>query len=339
MAECALRRQTPKVGAECPNRARSELRGGRLATAVPTANPSRAICYRQQMHGRNGLLNWSTRVRWKPRRFSLSMTAPARKTAGQRLALQTRHSVRQGHHATRNTYFACLHDDSRQDAVLLKDVGRAPIRGRSAALKAGGDGRSCGRCSPSTIRPSRAGRSKLRWLCGHCNFEALGGSPCVFFLVPNGLLTATRARSRPHRMGEQFCIELGGPVAKHSCCTRTARMASPAQATGRCACRSPASAPPRPGAIPPGEVENAREHLRHPARSARRSRPGPGNCGSSAPGWSPSASLRYRTSADKPVSDVTHAEILAILKVLTGLWHDCSFCLRCAPACRSVQNA
>ncbi len=218
------------------------------------------------MDGRNGLLKLEHARPVETAAVLLSMTAPARKTAGQRLALQTRHSVRQGHHATRNTYFACLHDDSRQDAVLLKDVGRAPIRGRSAALKAGGDGRSCGRCSPSTIRPSRAGRSKLRWLCGHCNFEALGGSPCVFFLVPNGLLTATRARSRPHRMGEQFCIELGGPVAKHSCCTRTARMASPAQATGRCACRSPASAPPRPGAIPPGEVENAREHLLHPAR-------------------------------------------------------------------------
>jgi hypothetical protein len=38
MAKCALRRQTPEVGAECPNWARSDLSGGRLATAVPTAN-------------------------------------------------------------------------------------------------------------------------------------------------------------------------------------------------------------------------------------------------------------------------------------------------------------
>src|SRR5208283_3237447 len=32
-----LRRQTPKVGAECPNRARSDLCGGRGVTCVPTA--------------------------------------------------------------------------------------------------------------------------------------------------------------------------------------------------------------------------------------------------------------------------------------------------------------
>ena len=43
MAKCALRRQTPEVGAECPNWARSDLSGGRLATAVPTANAIIAI--------------------------------------------------------------------------------------------------------------------------------------------------------------------------------------------------------------------------------------------------------------------------------------------------------
>src|SRR5258707_8882403 len=38
VAECALRRQTPEVGAECPNWARSELSGGRSETNVPTGN-------------------------------------------------------------------------------------------------------------------------------------------------------------------------------------------------------------------------------------------------------------------------------------------------------------
>src|ERR1700719_830500 len=38
LAECALRRQTPEVGAECPNWARSDLCGGRSAMGVPTAN-------------------------------------------------------------------------------------------------------------------------------------------------------------------------------------------------------------------------------------------------------------------------------------------------------------
>ena len=37
MAKCALCRQTPEVGAECPNWARSDLCGGRLETAVPAA--------------------------------------------------------------------------------------------------------------------------------------------------------------------------------------------------------------------------------------------------------------------------------------------------------------
>jgi hypothetical protein len=32
-----VRRHTPKVGAECPNRARSDLCGGRSVTSVPTA--------------------------------------------------------------------------------------------------------------------------------------------------------------------------------------------------------------------------------------------------------------------------------------------------------------
>src|SRR5208282_3984976 len=38
LAKCALRRQTPAVGAECPNWARSDLCGGRSAMGVPTAN-------------------------------------------------------------------------------------------------------------------------------------------------------------------------------------------------------------------------------------------------------------------------------------------------------------
>src|SRR3954447_2248179 len=38
LAKCALRRQTPEVGAECPNGARSDLCGGRSAIGVPTAH-------------------------------------------------------------------------------------------------------------------------------------------------------------------------------------------------------------------------------------------------------------------------------------------------------------
>jgi hypothetical protein len=38
MAECAVRRQTLEVGAECPNWARSDLCGGRSAMTVPTAS-------------------------------------------------------------------------------------------------------------------------------------------------------------------------------------------------------------------------------------------------------------------------------------------------------------
>jgi hypothetical protein len=38
LAQCALCRQTPEVGAECPNWARSDLCGGRSAMRVPTAN-------------------------------------------------------------------------------------------------------------------------------------------------------------------------------------------------------------------------------------------------------------------------------------------------------------
>ena len=46
LAECALRRQTPEVGAQCPNWARSDLCGGRSATNVPTANAAllAALC-------------------------------------------------------------------------------------------------------------------------------------------------------------------------------------------------------------------------------------------------------------------------------------------------------
>ncbi|QHP73053.1 hypothetical protein EI171_40640 [Bradyrhizobium sp. LCT2] len=38
MAEAALRRQTPEVGARCLNWARRDLRGGRPVMGVPTAN-------------------------------------------------------------------------------------------------------------------------------------------------------------------------------------------------------------------------------------------------------------------------------------------------------------
>ena len=38
LAQCALCRQTPEVGAECPNWARSDLCGGRSEMGVPTAN-------------------------------------------------------------------------------------------------------------------------------------------------------------------------------------------------------------------------------------------------------------------------------------------------------------
>src|SRR4051794_22034807 len=37
LAERTFRRQTPKVGAECPNWARSDLCGGRSVMGVPTA--------------------------------------------------------------------------------------------------------------------------------------------------------------------------------------------------------------------------------------------------------------------------------------------------------------
>jgi hypothetical protein len=38
LARAALRRQTPEVGAECVNRACSDLCGGYAATRIPTAN-------------------------------------------------------------------------------------------------------------------------------------------------------------------------------------------------------------------------------------------------------------------------------------------------------------
>ena len=43
LAKCALCRQTPEVGAECPNWARSDLCGGRSAMGVPTANDNASI--------------------------------------------------------------------------------------------------------------------------------------------------------------------------------------------------------------------------------------------------------------------------------------------------------
>ena len=38
MAKRAVCRQTPEVGAECPNWARSDLSGGRSEMSVPTGN-------------------------------------------------------------------------------------------------------------------------------------------------------------------------------------------------------------------------------------------------------------------------------------------------------------
>ena len=47
LAECALCRQTPEVGAECPNWARSDLCGGRSAMSVPTANAAYSYLVQQ----------------------------------------------------------------------------------------------------------------------------------------------------------------------------------------------------------------------------------------------------------------------------------------------------
>src|SRR6202022_1958273 len=45
LAKRTLRRQTPKVGAVCPNRARTVLCGGRSAMSVPTATePTARAC-------------------------------------------------------------------------------------------------------------------------------------------------------------------------------------------------------------------------------------------------------------------------------------------------------
>jgi len=41
MAKRAVCRQTPEVGAECPNWARSDLSGGRSEMGVPTGNENR----------------------------------------------------------------------------------------------------------------------------------------------------------------------------------------------------------------------------------------------------------------------------------------------------------
>jgi hypothetical protein len=46
VARQTLRRQTPKVGAECPNWARSDLCGGRLAMGVPTAIRARHLAHK-----------------------------------------------------------------------------------------------------------------------------------------------------------------------------------------------------------------------------------------------------------------------------------------------------
>ena len=53
LAKRPLRRQTPKVGAECPNRARSDLCGGRAVMRVPTAirRVRRAEAYPRRLTG------------------------------------------------------------------------------------------------------------------------------------------------------------------------------------------------------------------------------------------------------------------------------------------------
>jgi len=43
LAKCAVRRQTPEVGAECGNSARSDLCGGRSVMTVPTANTTKIL--------------------------------------------------------------------------------------------------------------------------------------------------------------------------------------------------------------------------------------------------------------------------------------------------------
>jgi hypothetical protein len=56
LAECALRRQTPEVGAECPNWARSDLCGGRPAMGVreDIRYSGGAIAFRLSVHGARG---------------------------------------------------------------------------------------------------------------------------------------------------------------------------------------------------------------------------------------------------------------------------------------------
>src|ERR1700730_6753301 len=58
LAECALRRQTPEVGAECPNWARSELSGGQLGDGRPYREPIRGLAAprRQRKMARNQFL-------------------------------------------------------------------------------------------------------------------------------------------------------------------------------------------------------------------------------------------------------------------------------------------
>src|SRR5580700_169249 len=65
LAECALRRQTPEVGAECPNWARSELSGGRSETSVPTGNtipmPAFARSAKYRFHAQVRYHGWPRR--------------------------------------------------------------------------------------------------------------------------------------------------------------------------------------------------------------------------------------------------------------------------------------
>src|SRR4051794_23435155 len=56
LAKPALRRQTPEVGAECPNGARSDLCGGMPAMAFPTAMMLR---HRRRLYAD---LTWGSRV-------------------------------------------------------------------------------------------------------------------------------------------------------------------------------------------------------------------------------------------------------------------------------------
>src|SRR4051812_11474442 len=65
LAKCALCRQTPEVGAECPNWARSDLCGGRSAMGVPTANAHKGPSQTGDSHAYPYLIDYSQWSRYK----------------------------------------------------------------------------------------------------------------------------------------------------------------------------------------------------------------------------------------------------------------------------------